>query len=582
MAIYEFPYTENYDQDLGWLIREYEDLAKEDEEIVKKLKNLQDQIDNLKPEGGSGSYISVKDYGAKGDGATDDTTAIQTTIDKVNELGGGIVFIPKGTYLLSNAINLYDYTILMGEGPATVLKVVDNINIDDNIIKMVDISGTGVCNLSINGNKDGQSEAYTQYGVFMSKCIYSFIYNVLAENCNGVGIHLYNNKNCNVMNCVSIQNRYHGFEMEQDIECIVSNCQGNNNTRHGLYLSPGEQDGTGTHKNIINNSVFSNNGQYGISLGVSVIGSIGLSSNNTITGCQCNGNQIGIDCYINDSVTIDNNTIDGSTIYGARIGGSNYVKFTNNKITKCPTGLQIEPITYDSTTYTSGYNLVSNNMITCDSENKAALYESAGNGNNFILDNVTFGFVTISSSNTVYKTVSLTKENNTQSYTLFNGIGVTNNNTVLPDGVWGLDSPWENVLRIFNPKGNTQFVSTNGNVDYYIGGNHLCAFNSDNLNMDTHEIHNCNKVRGIDNGTTEVLYLGDKKPITISETATWSSMSVNAVNAGDVNSARIAATTYLKLPTVMTPIYNTIYIEDGELKANIDGVIYVVTMTKQN
>lgn len=45
--------------------------------------------------------ISVKDFGAVGDGTTDDTTAIQNAIDYAASLGGGIVKLPSGNYLIS-------------------------------------------------------------------------------------------------------------------------------------------------------------------------------------------------------------------------------------------------------------------------------------------------------------------------------------------------------------------------------------------------------------------------------------------------------------------------------------------------
>ena len=42
---------------------------------------------------------SIRDYGARGDGATDDTAAIQRAIEACHAAGGGIVLFPAGTYL---------------------------------------------------------------------------------------------------------------------------------------------------------------------------------------------------------------------------------------------------------------------------------------------------------------------------------------------------------------------------------------------------------------------------------------------------------------------------------------------------
>ena len=47
--------------------------------------------------------ISVKDYGAVGDGVTDDTVAIQATIDAVSR---GTILFPQGTYKVTSTINI--------------------------------------------------------------------------------------------------------------------------------------------------------------------------------------------------------------------------------------------------------------------------------------------------------------------------------------------------------------------------------------------------------------------------------------------------------------------------------------------
>jgi polygalacturonase len=51
----------------------------------------------------AGSF-NVKDFGAKGDGAADDTPAIQKAINAAAaKPGGGNVVFPEGTYLLDSA-----------------------------------------------------------------------------------------------------------------------------------------------------------------------------------------------------------------------------------------------------------------------------------------------------------------------------------------------------------------------------------------------------------------------------------------------------------------------------------------------
>jgi len=55
--------------------------------------------------------VSVKDFGAVGDGVTDDTAAIQAALT-----ASSVVYMPKGTYLIGSAINMPSQTRLYGDG----------------------------------------------------------------------------------------------------------------------------------------------------------------------------------------------------------------------------------------------------------------------------------------------------------------------------------------------------------------------------------------------------------------------------------------------------------------------------------
>ena len=61
----------------------------------------------------SGDALNVREYGATGDGTTDDTTAVQAAITAA---GRGTVYFPPGTYYLPGSVTLNSYAHLVGAG----------------------------------------------------------------------------------------------------------------------------------------------------------------------------------------------------------------------------------------------------------------------------------------------------------------------------------------------------------------------------------------------------------------------------------------------------------------------------------
>lgn len=61
--------------------------------------------------------ISVKDYGAVGDGLTDDTIAIQNAL-----AANDMVYIPAGTYIVTSTININARKSLIGTGQQSIIK----------------------------------------------------------------------------------------------------------------------------------------------------------------------------------------------------------------------------------------------------------------------------------------------------------------------------------------------------------------------------------------------------------------------------------------------------------------------------
>jgi hypothetical protein len=98
--------TNTGDQDLTDLVA-YTDqsgLAKSDAEKLQARVNTKSALSSIN---------NVKDFGATGDGSTDDTAAIQATIDDTTN---DTIYLPKGTYKISAALVLRSNITIRGDG----------------------------------------------------------------------------------------------------------------------------------------------------------------------------------------------------------------------------------------------------------------------------------------------------------------------------------------------------------------------------------------------------------------------------------------------------------------------------------
>lgn len=65
--------------------------------------------------------INVRDFGAYGDGITDNTIALRAAFNSVPDVGG-IVYVPAGVYVVSGILSLKAKTYLKGAGAGTIFK----------------------------------------------------------------------------------------------------------------------------------------------------------------------------------------------------------------------------------------------------------------------------------------------------------------------------------------------------------------------------------------------------------------------------------------------------------------------------
>lgn len=154
----------------------------------------------------------VTDKGAVGNGVAYDTTAIQDTIDACVAAGGGTVFFPEGTYLITladliRALRIYPNVVLQGApGGVSIIKLADAQGSYKYIMAPdpvdADMTGFGMFDLVIDQNttnNSGTPNTTTDTRVVVNIFAGSRIY---IERCRFIDL---NNTNTIVANGVTVE-----------------------------------------------------------------------------------------------------------------------------------------------------------------------------------------------------------------------------------------------------------------------------------------------------------------------------------------------------------------------------------------
>ena len=330
-------------------------------------------------------FVSVKDFGAAGDGSTNDYTAITNAFAT-----GKSVYFPVGTYLTGSPLNLPQNVVVWGEGNLSVITGSGNISVIQSIgTSGSHNNGTVVRNLTISrtGGVTGspsyqpftftfadncklQNVTFTSTGTYpgsfiakgcsnleITDCYFNAVgcnitssdatssgtwsINTSIRNCRmsgaGQGFDIYYTTNTLVEGCIasgSTSTYGCGFIVElQNTGVTFTDCVAYGHVRSGFYYEPEVTNGI---KDVsFNNCIGYGNGEAGIYIqnggGVTITGGAYYGN----TGTFGSGNGMGIIVYTGpqtsiSNVSLNNNVGSGLVMYNGYLSNiSNCTIFSN-------------------------------------------------------------------------------------------------------------------------------------------------------------------------------------------------------------------------------------------------------------
>ena len=243
----------------------------------------------------SALVINVKDKGAKGDGETDDTAAIQAAID---EVGGtdGTVLVPKGAYMVDavgkNRLTLKSEMTLKLSDDAT-LKAIPNDSKKYSVLSISGVSNVTITGGTLEGERDQHKGEKGEWGMGIhidDDASHIVINGVTARKMWGDGFYVQGASDVKFCFVIADGNRRQGLSIISADRLIVlnsifKNTQGTRPSA-GIDFEPDDADQKVTDVRIERSQFLDNAGP-----GILIAGKRGAVAKVELTGNVFKGNR---------------------------------------------------------------------------------------------------------------------------------------------------------------------------------------------------------------------------------------------------------------------------------------------------
>jgi hypothetical protein len=178
--------------------------------------------------------VSVKQYGATGDGVTDDTAAIQAAMTAADA-----VYFPPGTYKVTSPITLKTNNAVLGAGASSVIVYSGTATSQGALYANSGSASAYIDNLVVQNIKVLGTVASAGFSEFVHLISFSGVRNCLIDNCEivgfrGDGIYIGSGLNDNPLPNSSTE--------RHNVDVTVTNCYidgVNNDNRNGISVIDG-------------------------------------------------------------------------------------------------------------------------------------------------------------------------------------------------------------------------------------------------------------------------------------------------------------------------------------------------------